>query len=122
MARIKTPPAPTGEASNPYEWRQLRQQLACFYGLLVNVGHAGALSRSINHLSVLLTTDEGYLMTITLADDVMNRVYGSVRSKAESIVTAMGCGLRCAVLDVSGVREKMREGGYRLDLPDVSPG
>ena len=65
------------------------------------------LSRSINHLFTLLTTDEGYLMTITLADDVMNRVYGSVRPKAESIVGAMRCGFRCNVLDVPGVREKM---------------
>ena len=122
VARIKTPPNPTGEASNPSERRQLQQQLACLYGLLVDVGHVNPLSRSTNHLVTLLTADEGYLMTITLADDVMNRVYGSARSKTESIITAMGCGLRCNVLDVPGVREKMREGGYRLDLPDVSPG
>ena len=61
-------------------------------------------------------------MTIPLAGDVMNRVYGSVRSKAESIVTAMGCGLRCNVIDVQGAREKMRVGECRVDLSDVSPG
>ena len=79
------------------------------------------MSRSINHLFSMFTTDEGYLMTIALTDD-MSRVYGSVRSKSESIVTAMGCGIRCAVLDVPGVHKKMREGGYQLDLSDVSPG
>ena len=109
VARTKTPPNPTGEAPNPYEWRQLQQQLVCLYGLLVNIRHVNALSRSINHLFALLTTDEGYLMTIPLAGDVMSRVYGSVRSKAESIITTMGCGLRCAVLDVPIVRENMRK-------------
>ena len=81
MARVKTPPNPTGEASNPYEWRQLQQQLADgpLYGLLVNIEHVNALSRSINHLFMLLTTDEGFLMDITVAGEVMSPVYGPVR-------------------------------------------
>ena len=51
VARIKTPPNPIGEASDPYEWGQLQQELACLYGLLVNIEHVNALSRPINHLS-----------------------------------------------------------------------
>ena len=61
-------------------------------------------------------------MTITLASDVMSRAYGSVRSQAESIVVRMGCGIRCSALDADNVRSKIKEGGYRLNLPDVSPG
>ena len=73
VARIKTPPNPSGQASNPYEWRQLQRQFACSYGLLVNIGHVNALIRSINHLSMLLISDEGFLMTITLANEVMHK-------------------------------------------------
>ena len=68
---------------------------------------------------MLLTTDEGYLMTITLADEAVSHVYGSTCSKAGSIVTAMGCGLRYNALDVQGVREKLRVGGHRVELPDI---
>ena len=60
-------------------------------------------------------------MTIALADEIMGSACGSVHSKAKSIVTAMGCGLRCNALDVEGVREKLRAGGHRVDLPDISP-
>ena len=71
---------------------------------------------------MLLTTDESYLMTLTLADEVMSRIYGSVRSNAEYIATAIGCGFRCNALDVQGVREKLRAGRHLVDLPDISPG
>ena len=81
-----------------------------------------ALSRLVNYHFELFTTDEGHIMTIPLASDVMSRVYGSVRSQAESIVVQMGCGVRCSVLDADNVRSKMKEGGYRLKFPDVSPG
>ena len=61
-------------------------------------------------------------MAIALADEAVSRAYGAGRSKAESTVTAMGCGLRCNALDVGDVREKLRLGGHRVDLPDISPG
>ena len=122
VARIKTPPNPSGQASNPYEWRQLQQQLACIYEMMVNIGYANALTRPINHLFMLLVSDEGFLMTIALVDEVVSRAYGAVRSKAGTIVTAMGCGLRCNALDVEDVCEKIRLRGHRVGLPDISTG
>ena len=55
---------------------------------------------SINHLFMLLTSDERFLMTIALADEAMSRAYGAASTKAEAIVTGMGCGLRGSALDV----------------------
>ena len=69
-----------------------------------------------------LTSDEGFLMTIALAGEAISRAYGAARSKAESIVTAMGCGLRYNAIDVDGIHEKLRMGGHRVDLPDIRPG
>ena len=113
LGRMKTPPNPTGVATNPYEWRQLQQQLSCMHGHMVD---------SINHLVWLLTTGGGVLMSINLADQAMSRNYGALRAKAEAIITGLGVSLRCTALDATGVRPKPQEGKHRVDLPDISPG
>ena len=63
---------------------------------------------STNHLFMLLTSDEGFLMTVVLADEVMSRAYGAVRAKAGAIVTGMRCGPVCSALEVEDVRDKLR--------------
>ena len=64
VAKVETGPNPVGEAANPFEWKQRHQQLACLYSHLVNKDHTEALMNSIDYLFLLLTTDEGILMTI----------------------------------------------------------
>ena len=107
LGRVKTPPNPTGVATNPYECRQLQQQLACLYGHMLNIGHVNALMGSIDHLFWILTTDGGVLVSISLADQVMSRNYGALSAKAEAIITGMGVSLQCTTLDAIDVRQEL---------------
>ena len=65
-------------------------------------------------------------MSISLADQVMSRNYGALRTKADAITTGLGVSLRCTALKLGlnaiGVRLKLQEGKHRVDLPDISRG
>ena len=75
---------------------------------------------SIDHLFWFLTTDGGVLMNISLSDLIMSRTYGTLRAKAEGIVTGTGVSIRRNALDAADVREKLRLGGR--DEPGLEVG